>query len=315
MKTELNTIHEDGKVYKAVKDITFQINENECLGILGPNGAGKTTTISMIMGKENITRGEIYFEDKRLHDTCEIENTKSGLCPQFSLLWPSLKVMDTLQFYIKISGKSKKESQIKAQYLMKLSGIESYANHRVSELSGGTKRKLSLLISLCNNCHHLILDEPTSGVDPFTRRFLWNTIKQYKSKNKVVMLLTTHSTEEAEALSDKIGILSKGTLRYIGSPQYLKMLYGKEYILEIFNVDGKIDDFENTIIKSKNLIGTTSYKKEKYINFERYTFFSTKEQIPVIFNEMESLKKDGLISDYNFGQCSLEQIFIDKLKE
>ena len=313
-KTNTIDSNENLKVSRAVEDVSLQVNENECLGILGPNGAGKTTMISMIIGKESITKGEIYFENKMLHHYCEVEDTSSGLCPQFSILWPSLKVKDILEFYLKISGYSKEKSKMKAQYLLKVSGIESYADYRISELSGGTKRKLSLLISLCNNPNHLILDEPTSGVDPFTRRYIWKIIKDYKIENKVVMLLTTHSTEEAEALSDKIAILKKGTLRYIGSPQYLKILYGNEYILEIFYLNDETNDFETMIIKSKNLFNNNSYKKEKYINFERYTFTLDKKQISLIFNEMENLKHSGFISDYNFGQCSLEKIVIDKIK-
>ena len=143
-----NDSYINSKIYRAVNDVTFQINENECLSLLGPNGAGKTTTISMIMGKENITRGEIYFE----------KNTYSGLCPQYSTLWPSLKVKEILEFYLMIAGYSKKTSKLKARYLMELSKIESYSNYRINELSGGTKRKLSLLISLCNNPRHLFLD-------------------------------------------------------------------------------------------------------------------------------------------------------------
>ena len=103
-----NDSYINSKIYRAVNDVTFQINENECLSLLGPNGAGKTTTISMIMGKENITRGEIYFEDRRLHDSCEIGNTYSGLCPQYSTLWPSLNVKEILEFYLMIAGYSKK---------------------------------------------------------------------------------------------------------------------------------------------------------------------------------------------------------------
>ncbi|KAG4082400.1 hypothetical protein H8356DRAFT_1090316 [Neocallimastix lanati (nom. inval.)] len=150
----------------------------------------------MIMGKENITRGEIYFEDRRLHDFCEIGNTYSGLCPQYSTLWPSLNVKEILEFYLMIA------------------------------------------------------------VDPFTRRFIWNLIKNYKNENRVIMLLTTHSTEEAEYLSDKIAILDKGTLKYIGSPQYLKMVYGKDYILEIFNLNRNNFNFEKEIVISKNLFLT-----------------------------------------------------------
>jgi len=239
-------------INRIVNDVSIGVDAGECLGLLGPNGAGKTSIISMMIGALNHTHGIIFYGKNNLIET-PLKDLSLGYTAQNDSLWNLLTVRETIQFYLKVIGYPKEEIPRYSQTLMEACGIESHANKNVGNISGGTKRKLSLIISICSSPSYLILDEPTAGLDPFTRRYMWKIIKEFKNIRKTATILTTHSTEEAEALCERIAILIKGKLVCIDTIRSIRMNHSANYVLEVFtdNPEG----FEEEYVKNKNIFG------------------------------------------------------------
>ncbi|OUM69510.1 hypothetical protein PIROE2DRAFT_19657 [Piromyces sp. E2] len=297
-------------INRVIDDITYGVNEGECLGLLGPNGAGKTTAISMITGQLSHTHSTIKYGDKDLNET-DLSELSLGYCSQSDALWSSLTVKDTIKFYLNICGYPKKDIPQYTKSLIEVCGIESHTNKRVSEISGGTKRKLSLIIAICSSPKYLILDEPSAGMDPFTRRYMWKIISELKKTHETATILTTHSTEEAEALCERIAILIKGRLVCVDTPRSIKMNHSSSYTLEVYTNHPK--QFEEFVVKN-NIFGLgpgENYKLETSISYQKYFVEMKSENIPDVFSYMEKAKEKYLISQYNFGQYSLEQVFIN----
>lgn len=304
-----------GKQYKRViDDLTFGVNYGECLGLLGPNGTGKTTTISIISCKKSPTLGQVIFGNKSLANT-NLFNLGIGICPQFDALWDVITIREHIEFYYSMCGYSKEDVRDIITSLVDYCGIESHINKKACEVSGGTKRKLSLIISLCSSPGYLLLDEPTAGIDPFTRRYIWNLIKEFKQIQQTATILTTHSTEEAEYLCDRIAILMKGRLACIDTPKNIKMKFNDYYILDVFTDNAEL--FENKYVIENNLFGLDDVKEyhlKSYVNYQKYTVKVQQKNIANIFSQLENAKKEKIIKEYSFGQCSLEQVYINIIK-
>jgi len=300
-------------VNRIVDDVTFGISEGgECLGLLGPNGAGKTTSISMITGLLSHTHGKIVYGHNDLNET-EMADLSLGYCAQQDALWSLLTVKETLNFYLSICGYPSKEIPEYVKLMIEACGIENHTNKKVNEISGGTKRKLSLLIAISSSPNYLILDEPSAGMDPFTRRYMWSLITNLKKVRKTATILTTHSTEEAEALCERIAILIKGRLVCIDTPRSIKMSHSNQYILEVFT--DQPEQFEQDYVIKNNLFGLgiddEKYELESAMTYQKYTVKMKVQSIAKVFEMMETAKENGIISQYNFGQYSLEQVFIN----
>jgi len=296
-------------INRIVDDVTFGVNVGECLGLLGPNGAGKTTSISMITGLLSHTHGKVLYGNLDLNET-EMADLSLGYCSQHDSLWKLLTVKETIYFYLNICGYPKKDIPQYTKALIEACGIENHANKKVSEISGGTKRKLSLIVAICSSPSYLILDEPSAGMDPFTRRYMWKLISELKKARETATILTTHSTEEAEALCERIAILIKGRLVCVDTPSSIKMNHSNRYTLEVFT--NHPDQFEEQVVKQGNLFGPdVPYELESTISYQKYTVTMKIENIANVFALMEQAKEYGLISQYNFGQYSLEQVFIN----
>ncbi|OUM69520.1 hypothetical protein PIROE2DRAFT_38081 [Piromyces sp. E2] len=288
---------------------SYTTEERECLGLLGPNGAGKTTSISMITGLLSHTHGNIIYGDRDLNET-DMADLSLGYCSQHDSLWKLLTVKETIQFYLNICGYPKKSIPSFTKALTEACGIENHRNKKVGEISGGTKRKLSLIIAICSSPSYLILDEPSAGMDPFTRRYMWKLISELKNARETATILTTHSTEEAEALCERIAILIKGRLVCVDTPRSIKMNHSNRYTLEVFT--DHPEQFEEEVVKNGNLFGPdVPYELESSISYQKYTVLMKTENIANVFALMEEAKENGIISQYNFGQYSLEQVFIN----
>jgi ABC-type multidrug transport system ATPase subunit len=298
-------------INRIVDDVTFGVDVGECLGLLGPNGAGKTTSISMITGLLSHTHGTVVYGDKDISQT-DMPDLSLGYCSQHDSLWKLLTVKETIQFYLNICGYPRKDIPRYTKALAEACGIEIHLNKKVSEISGGTKRKLSLIVAICSSPNYLILDEPSAGMDPFTRRYMWKLISELKKVRETATILTTHSTEEAEALCDRIAILIKGRLVCVDSPKSIKMNHSHSYILEVFT--DRPEEFEEVYVRGQNIFGLASnenYQLESSISYQKYSVQMKTENIANVFSVMEQAKKAGIISQYNFGQYSLEQVFIN----
>lgn len=208
------------KKYKdkvAVNGINLQIKEGELFALLGVNGAGKTTTIKMLSGLILPTSGEIKIENMDMKkDVFKIKEILN-VSPQETAIAPNLTVKENLEFMAGVYQINDKENKINE--LIKQFKLEEVLNKKAKTLSGGWQRKVSIAISLINNPKILFLDEPTLGLDVIARKELWNIITKLKGEKTII--LTTHYMEEAESLSDRIGIMANGNLIDIGTAKEL----------------------------------------------------------------------------------------------
>lgn len=201
----------------AVNGIDLKIKKGELFSLLGTNGAGKTTTIKMLSGLILPTSGSIKIEGMDMQEDVFKIKEILNVSPQETAIAPNLTVKENLEFMAGVYQISNKEEKINE--LIKQFRLEEILNKRAKTLSGGWQRRLSIAISLINNPKILFLDEPTLGLDVIARKELWKVINELKGK--ITIILTTHYMEEAEHLSDRIGIMSNGELVDIGTSKEL----------------------------------------------------------------------------------------------
>lgn len=297
----------DKYVKTIIENVTFHINQNECFGLLGPNGAGKSTILNMLTGSLSPTFGNMYYDGKNL---INISNLFIGYCNQNDTLWKELTIKEHIKFFLELRGYPSKVLDEYANKYILYSKLENHQHKRINQLSGGTKRKLSVLLAICGYPKYIILDEPTAGMDPYTRRFIWNIIKNVKNKSKSSILMTTHSMEEAEALCNRLTILMNGRLSCIGSPEYLTMTYATNYILDIES--DNLDHIYNEIFNNENSVFKDikcKYKKETNNRCKYY--IEKKFNISELFKLLENAKINSKINDYILTESSLDDVFLE----
>ncbi len=216
----------------AVDGISFVVKRGECFGILGPNGAGKTTTIRMIYGLSPLTGGHLRVFGLRIPERVREVKYRIGVCQQEDTLDPQLTVRDNLRVFARYFDISPKVADKRADELLDFMELAQKARSRVSEISGGMKRRLLLARSLVNEPEFLILDEPTSGLDPQARHRIWERIDDLKSEGMTV-LLTTHHMDEAEKLCDRLIIMDGGKIIVEGNPDRLVRERVGEWVVEV----------------------------------------------------------------------------------
>jgi len=226
----------------AVDDISFAVQAGECFGLLGPNGAGKTTTIRMLYGYTPRDSGRLELFGLDIdRDLREIKR-RIGLCQQEDSLDPDLSVRDNLAGYARYFSIPKQQAQRRADQLLEFFALKNRARDRIAVLSGGLKRRLMLARALVNDPELLILDEPTTGLDPQSRQLLWEKLAELK-KQGLTILLTTHYMEEAERLCDRLVIVDHGRILVEGRPTALVREQVGHSVLEIADPDQAVRDF------------------------------------------------------------------------
>lgn len=212
--------------------LSLAIEGGEVFGLLGHNGAGKTTAMKIITAEVAPTCGTVMMGSQNIKDSQASAFQMLGYCPQHDALWKNVTIREHIECYAAIRGVSKEDTpRIVDAYLSGLQIME-HAGKNAETCSGGTRRKLSFALSMVGCPRVVLLDEPSTGMDPRSKRFLWDTILA-TFQGKKGAILTTHSMEEADALCSRVGIMVKGGLRCIGSTQHLKNLYGAGYTLEM----------------------------------------------------------------------------------
>ncbi len=217
----------------AVDNLNLQIEEGELFSLLGVNGAGKTTTIKMLSCLTNPTSGNAFIGGNSIIDKEASVKSIIGVSPQETAVAPNLSVKENLELMCGIHSFSKEKSKTKFQELSKQFCLENVLNKKAGKLSGGWQRRLSIAMALISEPQVLFLDEPTLGLDVIARSELWDTIRSLKGK--ITIILTTHYMEEAEALSDRIGIMKDGRMLAVGT------------VRELMN-NTSADKFENAFI-------------------------------------------------------------------
>ncbi|MCI5630795.1 MAG: ABC transporter ATP-binding protein [Bacilli bacterium] len=219
---------------KAVDDLSFEIRKGELFAFLGVNGAGKSTTINIICGQLKKDEGTVIIDELNLDDNLAKIKKKIGVVFQASILDPQLTVKDNLEIKASLYGLSRKEIKSRVNELAEILDFKSYLNRPLAKLSGGQKRRIDIARALLNKPDILILDEPTTGLDPQTRKMIWAVITKLRKENNMTVLLTTHYMEEASE-ADYVVIIDQGKMVAHGTPLDLKNEYVGDYML-IYNV-------------------------------------------------------------------------------
>jgi lipooligosaccharide transport system ATP-binding protein len=211
--------------FRAVAGIDFSISQGECFGFLGPNGAGKTTVMRIISCFMPPSSGTVSVFGMNVTDRPSDIKARIGVMPQENNLDPDLSVLENLIVYGRYFDIPKSNSLRLAKVLLEFVELQDKAPAKIDQLSGGMKHRLLLARSLVNNPDLLILDEPTTGLDPHSRRAVWEKLNHLKSRNKT-LLLTTHYMEEAERLCDRVAIMDSGRIVAIDTPAALSARHG-----------------------------------------------------------------------------------------
>ena len=229
---------ETEKLRKEYKDITavdgldLRVEQGELFALLGINGAGKTTTIKMLSCLCRPTSGDAHLNGKSIvHDAAAVKAI-IGVSPQETAVAPNLTVKENLELMCGVHGFSREKQTEKTAELSGQFGLDSVLKKKAGNLSGGWQRRLSIAMALISEPQILFLDEPTLGLDVLARSDLWDSIRALKGK--ITIVLTTHYMEEAEALSDRIGIMKGGKLLMVGTAEELKRAAGKDKFEEAF---------------------------------------------------------------------------------
>lgn len=275
---------------KAVDNLSLKVYKGQIYAFLGVNGAGKSTTISMICGNLKKDSGEIYVCGKDTEKESNYIKRQIGIVFQDSVLDKSLTVYDNLKYRAGLYGITGLEFKEEYEKLEKLFELESIKNKPLSKLSGGQKRKVDIARAIIHNPQILILDEPTTGLDPKTRKKIWSIIRKLRKEYKITIFLTTHYMEEA-ADADYITIIDKGKIIAEGTVLDLKNKYAKDTII-IYNV-------KETEIKKLGL----PYKKIK--DAYKIEIENSKKATELI------IKYPNIFDDYEIIKGRIDDVFIN----
>ncbi len=229
---ELKNLTKKYKDVVAVDNLCLSVHKGELFSLLGVNGAGKTTTIKMLSCLTKPTSGEAFLNGKSISNDTSAIKSIIAVSPQETAVARGLSVKENLEFMCGIYGFSKNKKNEKINELTKLLGLETVINKKAGKLSGGFERRLSIAMALISEPEILFLDEPTLGLDVIARSDLWDLICSLKGK--VTIILTTHYMEEAESLSDRIGIMKDGKLLICGTADDIKELANADKFEQAF---------------------------------------------------------------------------------
>ncbi|WOH05300.1 hypothetical protein DCAR_0624715 [Daucus carota subsp. sativus] len=311
--------------YHALKGLWVNFAKDQLFCLLGPNGAGKTTAINCLTGITPVTSGDALIYGNSIRNSVGMSNIQKmiGVCPQFDILWDALSGQEHLYLFASIKGLPSASLKMVVQQSLEEVRLTEAAKVRAGSYSGGMKRRLSVAIALIGQPKLVILDEPTTGMDPITRRHVWDIIENAKKGRAIV--LTTHSMEEADILSDRIGIMAKGRLRCIGTSIRLKSRFGTGFIANVSfsetnqgtstGPDTSTTMFHEAVKQffSHNL---NVKPKEENKSFLTFVIPHDKEKLLTnFFAELEDRKSEFGIADLQLGLTTLEEVFLNIAKQ
>ena len=282
---------------EAVKDVSFEVKKGEIFGLLGPNGAGKSTTILMLTTLLQVTGGQAKILDLDVVKDDKLVREKIGVALQDTGIDNLLTGRELFYTTARLWGFSKKDSETRTNELLELVGLTEAADRRVKTYSGGMKRRLDLGLSLVNSPEVLFLDEPTTGLDPGSRRVLWDEIKRLRD-NGVTIILTTQYLEEADELADRIAIIDEGLVVAEGTSDELKASIGGDVITLSFNS-------EKEVTLAKELFPESLQENNEL----RITVEDGASKIPSYINE---LTVNGIdVSSVTASKPTLDDVFLN----
>jgi ABC-2 type transport system ATP-binding protein len=285
-------------VVEAVRGLNLEIKRGECFGLLGPNGAGKTTTIEILEGLLTATSGTVEVLGRSWARDANAIRERIGVSLQETQLSEKLTVRETLALFRSFYGNG-----ISIDLAMERVSLEEKKDSRIAQLSGGQKQRLAVATALVGDPELLFLDEPTTGLDPSSRRQLWDIIRMFRQEGKTI-LLTTHYMDEAEKLCDRVGIVDQGRVIALGTPRELIASVGGDHVIE-FSVQpehAKLVDPQ----KLSGLVDVTSVRDEH----DRWSLNARKAHhtIPALLDYLET--HDISLASLTTRQASLEDVFV-----
>ena len=305
---EIMHLEKTFKEVKAVNEISFSVEKGKLFSLLGPNGAGKTTTINILSCNLKPDSGSVKINGFNVAtQTSEVQKF-IGICPQENVLFDYLSVEENVIFFGKMYDVPKSVLIDRINDLIVKLGLEDKRKAIVKTLSGGQKRRLNLLCGLIHDPEVLFLDEPTAGLDPQTRRMIWDYITELKNKGKTI-ILTTHYMDEADILSDTVGIMDKGKIIAMGSPEKLKESIGRGDNL-IFKLNGPSLSLESVFSKIKAENGNISI--ENKMEEEGIVRITCMDGIGKIGKFVNAFMENGfIVEDISIRANSLENVFLE----
>ncbi|EGG25152.1 hypothetical protein DFA_03400 [Cavenderia fasciculata] len=313
-----NAFFRSKKDFHAVKGLSLTMQKNQLFAVLGPNGAGKTTTFSMLTGLFGPTHGDAYIYGHSISDEMNTIRKFMGVCPQHDLLFSHLTGREHLELYSAFKNIPVHRIDQEVEERLKEVGLLEIGDRFTTVYSGGEKRRLSVAIAMTGDPKIVFLDEPCTAMDPIGRRQVWNIIEKMK-KNRAIVL-TTHSMEEADILSDKIGIMALGRLRCLGDNLHLKSKYGSGYKVTVYlksqgpssynnlalakSIQAKIVNFVLQSVQGATVLASST---------EHVTFSIPRDktnELPAFLETLENNQTLLNIEDIDVNISSLEEVFL-----
>ena len=287
----------------ALHNVTLTANRNEVLSLLGHNGAGKSTLLSILSGILAPSAGSAYLCGEDIAQGMEVIRQKMGVCPQHSILWDELTAEEHVYLFMRLKGYGKREAVEMGRDMLRGVELEDVSKAQVGTFSGGMRRRMCIALSGVGNPDIILMDEPTTGLDPISRSQVWKLIQRIK-QGKVVVL-TTHSMEEADALSDRIAILAGGEVKCQGTSLALKNTYGSGYRVSLVTL--KPDRVRKILDSNYPAVTVTDQSADSILVTVPRGHLPTLQSL---FTSLEEGDLAALVSDWGVSNTTLEDVFM-----
>uniref|UniRef100_A0A8D2JTK8 ABC transporter domain-containing protein n=1 Tax=Sciurus vulgaris TaxID=55149 RepID=A0A8D2JTK8_SCIVU len=303
---QIKHLHKEFNGKAAVNDLSLNVYEGQVTILLGHNGAGKSTTLSVLTGRFPPTRGEAHVNGLDISDNMIEIRKNLGFCPQHDLLFKDLTLSEHLFFYSVIKGMPLKMHPLEIDHMLSIFDLLENRHAFSHSLSEGAKRKLSVIIALIGGSKVVILDEPSSGMDPVSKRLTWNLLLQYKHNRTI--LVTTPYMDEADTLGDRIAILVRGTLQCCGSSVFLKQTYGAGY--HIVMQREPLCDVEKISAMIQSHVPGAELENDigdelSFVLLKEYT-----HRFEALFDELEKNQKELGIANFGVSISTMKEVFL-----
>jgi ABC-2 type transport system ATP-binding protein len=288
--------------HKAVDELTLEVERGEILGLLGPNGAGKSTTVAMVATLLKPTSGDIRLAGRSLYGEETAAKKRMGIVPQDIALYDALTAKENLSFFGCMYGLSGRELQNRVDQTLDIIGLREHMNRDVRDLSGGMKRRVNMGAALMNAPDLLILDEPTVGIDPQSRRHILESVKLLNRERGMTVIYTSHYMEEVEFLCRRVAVMDHGKLIALGTKEELKRSLGAWDAI-IVDCDGAGPE---QLARAERIPGVKGLKMEQ----EQLTMYmDPRERNPV--DVLDELRHCGLrLTSFRYEEVNLEHLFL-----
>lgn len=298
------TFASHGRTVTAVDDVSFAIRNGQCYGLVGHNGAGKTTLLNMLSGSMKSSSGRITVEGLGVESNLETVRAMTGYCPQFSTLWDDMTGAEHLYLFGRLKGLRGEELRDEVDRTLRAAHLEDFRSTCAAGYSGGMRRKLSVQMAMVGHPQVVFLDEPSTGLDPHAKRELWDSI--LSAKQDKVLLLTTHSLEEAEVLCDQLVVIAHGQLKAIGHAEELKSRYSSFYLLSV-----AVQEERNMASLAEWIL--TQFQGARILDSISCSLKITLPEgtdLASIFRVMNACPVEYTMTDFGVGRTTLESVFV-----